>query len=84
MQIGHGKQGVIIGEYETGHPSARNIIKNGKKQKTDTNPVLGYIQPAGDSPKWILWFMEDGSAILHQKRDENGGVLDEPLKIKAR
>lgn len=85
MQIGHGKEGVIIGEYEVGHPSARIPMDAPEGTKPlDTNPVLGYVEPACDNPQWILWFMADGNAILHQKRSETGGVEDEPLKIKSR
>lgn len=87
MQIGHGKEGVLIGEYgmtrDTYLEKPTNI-KNPSEVIPDTNPVLGYIEPACDNAQWILWFMADGSAILHQKREPTGGVLDYPIRIKAR
>lgn len=77
MQIGKGKQGVLIGEY-TGTRAG----------KQDYNEVLGYIEPACDNPQWILWFTARGDAQLYTKRSyENGctgAVLGEPVKIKAR
>ena len=82
MRIGKGKNGgVIIGEY--GAPDG-NVEKN----RDDGNEILGYIEPAGLQPQWILWFTAKGDAILHRKRDytkgHTGAVLDEPLRIKAR
>lgn len=84
MQIGYGKRGVRIGEYSSGEGTETSSGLLQGSTSGDTNPVLGYMEPACDNPKWILWFMADGSAILHQERNERGGVLDEPLKIKAR
>jgi hypothetical protein len=72
MQIGKGKQGVLIGEY---------AVPETIGEKQDTNPILGWIEPAADNPQWILWFMADGSAVLYRGRDENGGILHDPLKI---
>jgi hypothetical protein len=73
MQIGHGKQGVIVGEYK----GARDLNKDG-------NAVIGYIEPSCDNPQWILWFTNRGDAILHQQRSASGAVIDAPLKIKGR
>lgn len=87
MQIGRGKQGIRIGEYigEYGYPENSLLPEEiNEQERPDTNPVLGYIQPSCDNPQWILWFMANGDAILHQKRTENGEVLDKPMRIKAR
>lgn len=75
MQIGKGKQGVLVGEY--GGPRGET---NGK----DSNPCLGYIEPAGDKPRWILWFYKNGDAILYTERGPTGAVIGEPVRIKAR
>jgi hypothetical protein len=87
MQIGRGKQGVLIGEYRgpraqdttpqvENPPGSTNIA-------TDQNAVIGYIEPACDNPQWILWFTQQGDAIFHQKRAETGAVLDKALVAKG-
>jgi hypothetical protein len=69
MQIGSGKQGVIINEYGN---------------ENDGNGTIGYIEPACDNPQWILWFTNHGDAILYTSREPSGGVLGEPIRVKAR
>jgi hypothetical protein len=69
MQIGSGKQGIVLGEYE---------------KSSDLNAVIGYIQPSCENPQWILWFTNRGDAILHRSRSLTGAVLDEGMKIKGR
>lgn len=68
MQIGRGKSGVKIGEYGAG----------------DGLGTLGWIEPACKNPKWIMWFTDKGDALLYTNREANGGVLGDPIKIKAR
>jgi hypothetical protein len=50
----------------------------------DGNGVIGWIEPACENPQWILWFEENGDALLYTEREENGGVMGEPIKISAR
>jgi hypothetical protein len=69
MQIGNGKQGVKIGEYS---------------DVQDGNGVIGWVQPACDNPKWILWFTKQGDAILYTDREPDGGIKGEPIKVAAR
>lgn len=39
-----------------------------------------YIEPADRS--WIIWCNEDGRPFLYNgERDENGGVLDEGIRL---
>ena len=81
MQIGKGKQGVRIGEYEDFSEGLTT------KVPSDGNAVIGWIEPAGDCPQWILWFTSKGDAILHRKRSysgsDTGAVLDKPLNLKG-
>jgi len=89
MQIGYGKQGVLVGEYGGPRKVTKSLDTNNPGEilaagRRDTNPILGYVEPACDGAQWILWFMANRDAILHQERLADGGVLDEPLKIKAR
>jgi len=90
MQIGHGKQGVLVGEYEgaRAHDIGEFIEKELIGQElgaanTDQNRVLGYIEPACDNPQWILWFTAKGDAIFHQKRSNTGAVEDAALIVKG-
>lgn len=69
MQIGTGKLGVRVSEYES---------------SPDTNAIIGCIEPACDNPQWILWFTNKGDAILHRSRALTGAVLDDGMKIKGR
>jgi hypothetical protein len=70
MQIGSGKQGVLIGEYGD--------------EGEDSNAELGYIQPACDNPQWILYFTVKGDAYLYTRREASGALLGEPIRVKAR
>jgi ABC-type enterochelin transport system substrate-binding protein len=83
MQIGKGKQGVLIGEYRGPLAHDRTVQVKNPPQEKDQNAVLGYIEPACDNPQWILWFTRQGDAILHQKRSETGAILDKALTIKG-
>lgn len=96
MQVGRGKQGVLIGEYcapngmvetdfvEQEKPSHYPVVSKGGE---DSNPILGYMEPAGEKPRWILWFMRNGDAILYTKRSyengDTGAVTGKPIRIKA-
>ena len=71
MQIGKGKQGVLIGEYPDGIHSK------------DGNAVIGYVQPACKNPQWILWFTKIGDGILHTRREPSGAVVDDPIHLNA-
>ena len=78
MKIGNGKQGVVIGESCSPSGSVEH-------DNPDSNPIMGYIEPAGDQPQWIMWFMRNGDAVLYTERSYengiNGAVLGEPLRI---
>jgi len=89
MQIGHGKTGVLIGEYEGSRSyDAKRLIEDvgiePPSANPDTNPVIGYIEPACDDPKWILWFTLNGDGYLYQEREPGGAVKGDPFVIKAR
>ena len=72
MQIGNGKQGVIIGEY------------GGRLNSKDDNATIGYIQPACRNPQWILWFTKKGNGILYTQREPSGAVIGKPIHINAK
>ena len=71
MQIGNGKQGVRFGEYTD------------QIYSDDENAILGWVEPACKNPKWILWFTKQGDLILYPTREMGGGVIGEPIKVKA-
>ena len=60
-----------------------NVVEYGPHEDS-----LGYIEPAGDAPQWILWFDSKGDAVLYTEREtgkENkGAVIGEPIRLKAR
>jgi hypothetical protein len=70
MQIGKGKQGVKIGEYF-----------DAETARDDGNGILGYVQPAGDDPRWILYFTLKGDAIFYADREPGGAVAGDPIKV---
>ena len=74
MQIGKGKQGVDISEYAD--------------DSMDSNSYVGYIQPAGDQPQWIMFFKKNGDADLYTARDytkgHTGACLGDPIRLRAR
>jgi hypothetical protein len=72
MQIGHGKQGIFVGEYCG--PS---------DESQDGNAILGYIEPACSNPAWILYFTRRGEAIFHRERSDTGATLDEAIVVKG-
>lgn len=74
MQIGHGKQGVIICEYGP---------TESLESPDDGNAVIGYVEPACDNPRWILWFTKKGDALLYRDREPTGGVIGEPIRVSA-
>jgi hypothetical protein len=63
MQIGKGKQGVLIGEYGFSRPQDK------KTDTADGGGTLGWIEPACDNPQWILWFDPKGDAVLYTERE---------------
>jgi hypothetical protein len=67
MQIGKGKQGVIVSEYGD-----------------DGSGFLGSISPTVDKSQWIMWFDSKGDAVLYTEREDNGAVVGEPIRLKAR
>jgi hypothetical protein len=75
MQAGRGKQGILIGEYE------------GPIDQKDQNKILGWIEPAGDKPQWIIWFTAKGDLTIYTKRSyENGhtgAVEGDPITVRA-
>ena len=71
MQIGKGKQGMIVGEYTDGVCSE------------DSNALVGYVQPACKNPQWILWVTKKGNGILYTQREPSGAVIGEPILIGA-
>src|ERR1035438_9217740 len=92
MQIGgSSRQGILIGEYGGGRfeglgelLSVEEALQRGASEVIpDTNPVIGYIQPACKHPQWIMWFMQNGDAVLYTEREPNGGVIGDPIRIKA-
>lgn len=78
MQIGTGKQGVLIGEYGFSRPQDK------KAQHKDGCGLLGWVEPACDNPQWILWFDENGNADIYTSREKGGAVCGNPLRLKAR
>jgi hypothetical protein len=89
MQIGHGKQGVLIGQYEGDRSTAEpSLIESPSladiEHRTDQNRILGYIEPACDNPQWILWFTAKGDAILYTKRGPDGAVEGDAVEVKGR
>jgi hypothetical protein len=89
MRIGNGKQGVDIQEYCVEEIVGKDKISSYKRPKApNTNPIIGYIQPAGDKPQWILWFTKNGDAILYTQRSyengDTGAVLGDPIRVSAR
>jgi hypothetical protein len=81
MQIGKGKQGVIIGEYHEPQPLSH---KRGESIAYDTNGIIGWVEPACDNANWILWFTRLGGALLYIGRGPKGTVLGDPIEIKAK
>jgi hypothetical protein len=74
MQIGKGNDGVKIGEYGSGE----------QVDPDDGNSVIGYFEPACEKPQWIFWFTKRGDGILYTQREATGGVIGEPIHVKAR
>ena len=68
MQIGHGKQGVVVKEYANKQPDG----------------IIGWIEPACDNPRWVMWFDVNGNAVLYTDREDGGAVVGSPIRIKAR
>lgn len=87
MQIGHGKQGVLIGEYgfyradhptEGAHPG---VVLDGASG--DKNRVIGWLEPATGKNSWIVWFTQQGDALIYTKREASGAVIGEPIRLKG-
>jgi hypothetical protein len=68
-------RGVRIGTY--GGNRADN-------EPEDENRIVGYIEPAHDNPSWILWFTRKGEGMLYTERAPDGGVIGEPIRLKAK
>jgi hypothetical protein len=63
----NGKGGVSVGDYGNSE---------------DVGGIVGWVEPAGKNPKWILWFDEKGNAELYTNREKTGAVKGKALKIK--
>src|ERR1019366_9839384 len=85
MQIGHGKSGVLIGEYGFYRPEAPSTNLNpgtiSDGCSNDKNQVIGWIEPVHGNPSWIIWFTERGDAIIYRQREVGGGVIGEPILL---
>jgi hypothetical protein len=81
MQLGkHGAQGVEVQEYST----EEQIGKGKGNRKQDSNPVIGYAQPLGNNPQWIIWFNKNGDALLYTSREPSGAVTGDPIRLSAK
>jgi len=49
----------------------------------DGSGYVGWVEPAGENPQWILWFTENGDANLYTKRESSGAVIGDPIKLKG-
>jgi hypothetical protein len=47
------------------------------------NNPLGYIEPVGDSPAWIMWWYQDGHAELYTERAKSGATIGSPILLPA-
>lgn len=89
MQIGHGHQGVLIGEYSfyrresTEHNSDLKPGSISDGASSDKNRVIGWLEPASARPSWIIWFTEQGDAIIYANREAGGVVIGDPIRLKA-
>jgi hypothetical protein len=43
---------------------------------------VGYVQPSGKNPKWIMWHFKDGTVHLYTKREKNGATTGDPIILK--
>lgn len=86
MQIGYGNSGVIVGEYGISRPNADHPkgTQDESQSQKDTNPVIGWIEPNCENSKWIMWFMENGDAVVYTDRYDDGAVIGDPIRLKAR
>lgn len=87
MQIGTGKQGVLIGEYGFHRivpPKAIDhcgVVVDG--DSTDKNRVIGWMEPACTIASWIVFVTQQGDAIIHRQRDMDGDAVDDPIRLSA-
>jgi len=42
---------------------------------------LGYVEPAGENPPWIMWYWQDGHADLYLSREPSGAVVGDPIRL---
>lgn len=68
------KVGTYAPEVQQGKPGA-------PPQQIDRNPIIGYIEPAGRTARWIAWFSEQGDLFVYSKRDATGGIIGEPVEF---
>lgn len=86
MQIGHGKQGIIFGEYGCSRPNAAPEPKRqvgASEASSDKNAILGWLEPACDSPGWIIWFTRQGDVLIYPVREASGAVKGEPIRLSS-
>lgn len=89
MQIGHGKQGILIGEYGMSRPEGlfssdeckASVVSD--SSSPDKNRLLGWIEPAQSMGSWIIWFTAQGDAVIYQHREPNGATFGEPIRLKG-
>lgn len=72
------RSGVRVGDYAP----QEQINKPYVPQDHDQNPVIGYIEPAGETPQWIAWFTEQGDLYVYPHRDPSGAVSNDSITIK--
>lgn len=70
---GYGRRGVVLHEYNNAPAT----------DQKDTNECIGYVEPVGKCPAWILYFTNKGDAIFYAKRGPNGAVKGTPVRVKA-
>jgi len=70
---GYGRRGVKLHEYNNAPAT----------DQKDMNECIGYIEPVGKKPAWILYFTSKGDAIFYPKRGPNGGLIDPAIRVKA-
>lgn len=87
MQIGTGKQGVLIGEYSFYKPESPDDTKSPGTicdgDAADKNRVIGWMEPAAPHASWIIYFTQQDDAVIYRQRNMNGEVVSGPLRLAA-
>jgi hypothetical protein len=69
---GNSNFGITVEGYGSGE---------GLTKSTDNNPIVGYIEPTDNLPSWIAWFTKKGDLDIYTKREANGAVVGEPIRV---